>query len=103
MAEPSTGGGADTGFVAIIPARLGSTRLPDKPLADIGGVPMVVRVAWQARASGATRVVIATDAPAVLRVAAEHGIDALLTRADHPSGTWPRPRSRWGWMTGPGW
>ena len=87
MAGSAPTGPADAGFVAIIPARLSSTRLPGKPLADIGGVPMVIRVAWQARASGAARVVIATDAPEVLRAATEHGIEALLTRADHPSGT----------------
>ena len=76
-----------TGFVALIPARLASTRLPNKPLADIGGIPMVVRVAQRAAASGALRVVVATDAPQVIAVAREHGIETLLTRADHPSGT----------------
>lgn len=75
------------GFVAIIPARLRSTRLPGKPLADIGGLPMVVRVAQRATASGARRVVIATDAPEVMAAAAAHAIEAVLTRADHPSGT----------------
>jgi 3-deoxy-manno-octulosonate cytidylyltransferase (CMP-KDO synthetase) len=74
-------------FIAVVPARLASTRLPNKPLADIGGKPMVVRVAEQARAAGAQRVLIATDAQAVLDAARSHGIDALLTRADHPSGT----------------
>ncbi|HLX03378.1 MAG TPA: 3-deoxy-manno-octulosonate cytidylyltransferase [Trinickia sp.] len=74
-------------FVAVVPARLASTRLPQKPLADIGGKPMVVRVAERARESGAEQVLIATDAPSVLDAARAHGIDALLTRADHPSGT----------------
>ncbi|CAB3772541.1 3-deoxy-manno-octulosonate cytidylyltransferase [Paraburkholderia solisilvae] len=74
-------------FVAVVPARLASTRLPNKPLADLGGKPMVVRVAERARESGAQRVLIATDAQAVLDAAREHGIDAMLTRADHPSGT----------------
>jgi 3-deoxy-manno-octulosonate cytidylyltransferase (CMP-KDO synthetase) len=74
-------------FIAVVPARLASTRLPNKPLADIGGKPMVVRVAEQAHAAGAQRVLIATDAQAVLDAARSHGIDALLTRADHPSGT----------------
>ncbi|WP_206997515.1 3-deoxy-manno-octulosonate cytidylyltransferase [Trinickia mobilis] len=74
-------------FVAVVPARLASTRLPEKPLADIGGKPMVVRVAERARESGAGQVLIATDAPSVLDAARAHGIDALLTRADHPSGT----------------
>jgi len=74
-------------FTVLIPARLASTRLPGKPLADIGGLPMVVRVAQRARASGATRVVIATDAPEVAQAASAHGVDAVMTRPDHPSGT----------------
>jgi CMP-2-keto-3-deoxyoctulosonic acid synthetase len=74
-------------FIAVVPARLASTRLPNKPLADIGGKPMVVRVAERALASGAQQVLIASDAQAVLDVAREHGIEAMLTRADHPSGT----------------
>ncbi len=53
-------------FVAIIPARLASTRLPRKPLADLGGRPMVVRVAERARASGASRCVVATDSDEVV-------------------------------------
>ncbi|WP_153100942.1 3-deoxy-manno-octulosonate cytidylyltransferase [Paraburkholderia hayleyella] len=74
-------------FIAVVPARLASTRLPGKPLADIGGKPMVVRVAERARASGAQQVLVASDAPAVLDAARAHGFDAVLTRADHPSGT----------------
>ncbi|MFC0398430.1 3-deoxy-manno-octulosonate cytidylyltransferase [Paraburkholderia rhizosphaerae] len=74
-------------FIAVVPARLASTRLPNKPLADLGGKPMVIRVAERARESGAQQVLIATDAQAVLDAAREHGIDAMLTRADHPSGT----------------
>jgi 3-deoxy-manno-octulosonate cytidylyltransferase (CMP-KDO synthetase) len=74
-------------FVALVPARMASSRLPDKPLADIGGLPMVVRVAQQAARSGALRVAVATDSPAVLEAVRSHGHDALLTRADHPSGT----------------
>lgn len=74
-------------FTVLIPARLASTRLPDKPLADISGLPMVVRVAQRAAASGARAVAVATDSDAV-RVACErHGIHALMTRADHPSGS----------------
>lgn len=76
-----------TDFVALIPARLASTRLPDKPLADLGGRPMVVRVAERARASGAQRVVIAADSPAIAEAAHAHGIECVLTRPDHPSGT----------------
>jgi 3-deoxy-manno-octulosonate cytidylyltransferase (CMP-KDO synthetase) len=74
-------------FIAVVPARLASTRLPDKPLADIGGKPMVVRVAERARLSGAQQVLIATDSPRVVEVAKEHGFEVLLTRADHPNGT----------------
>lgn len=74
-------------FTVVIPARLASTRLPDKPLADIGGKPMIVRVAERAHASSATRTVVATEAPTVAAACAAHGIEAVLTRADHPSGT----------------
>ena len=74
-------------FIAVIPARFASTRLPGKPLADIAGKPMVVRVADQARMSGAQRVVIATDHTAVIAAAEQHGHMALMTRADHAQGT----------------
>src|SRR5690606_41466293 len=74
-------------FIAVVPARLASTRLPDKPLLDIGGKPMVVRTAERARASAASKVLVATDTPRVQAAAQTHGFDALLTRADHPSGT----------------
>ncbi len=74
-------------FIAVVPARMASLRLPGKPLADLGGKPMVVRVAERARASGATEVLIATDSPEVMAAAARHGVAAVLTRADHPSGT----------------
>lgn len=74
-------------FCVVIPARHASTRLPGKMLADIGGVPMVVRVAERARASKATRVIIATDHPEIARQAQAHGIEAHMTRVDHPSGT----------------
>ena len=75
------------GFTVIIPARLASTRLPNKPLADLGGKPMVVRVAERARASGASRIIVATDHPDILAACAAHGVEACMTRADHPSGT----------------
>ena len=74
-------------FVALIPARMASSRLPGKPLADLGGVPMVVRVAHRAQASGARRVVIATDSPAVAQAGDAHGIETVMTDADHVSGT----------------
>lgn len=74
-------------FTVIIPARLASSRLPNKPLADIGGKPMVVRVAERAALSGAQRVVVATDHADILAACAAHGVAAAMTRADHPSGT----------------
>ena len=74
-------------FTALIPARLASTRLPNKPLADIAGLPMVVRVAQRAALSRAARVVVAADDPRIVEACAAHGVQALLTRADHPSGS----------------
>jgi 3-deoxy-manno-octulosonate cytidylyltransferase (CMP-KDO synthetase) len=74
-------------FTVLIPARYASTRLPGKPLADIAGKPMVVRVAENARDSGAARVVVATDDARIADAARAHGVDACLTRSDHPTGT----------------
>jgi 3-deoxy-manno-octulosonate cytidylyltransferase (CMP-KDO synthetase) len=74
-------------FTVLIPARLASSRLPDKPLADIAGLPMVVRVAQAARRSGASRVVVAGDAPSIVAACHAHGVEAVLTRSDHPSGS----------------
>jgi 3-deoxy-manno-octulosonate cytidylyltransferase (CMP-KDO synthetase) len=74
-------------YTILIPARLGSTRLPDKALADIAGVPMVVRTAMAATQTGARRVAVATDSQAIVDAVQEHGFDAIMTRADHPSGT----------------
>jgi len=74
-------------FIVLIPARYASTRLPGKPLADIAGKPMVVRVAEHAQASGAARVVVATDDARVEAAVAAHGIAVCMTRADHPTGT----------------
>jgi 3-deoxy-manno-octulosonate cytidylyltransferase (CMP-KDO synthetase) len=76
-----------TAFTALIPARLGSSRLPDKPLADIGGVPMVVRVARRAAASGAERVVVCADSARILDACHRHGVQAILTDDRHPTGT----------------
>lgn len=75
------------GFVVVIPARMASSRLPGKPLADIAGKPMVVRVAEQAAKSRASRVVVATDHADILAACAAHGVEAVLTREDHASGT----------------
>lgn len=74
-------------FIVIIPARLASTRLPGKPLADLGGKPMVVRVAEQALLSGAARVIVATDHDSIRDACAAHGVEVCMTRSDHPSGT----------------
>lgn len=74
-------------FTVIIPARLASTRLPGKPLADLGGKPMVVRVAERAAESGASRIVVATDHADIAAACAAHGIEVCMTHVDHPSGT----------------
>lgn len=74
-------------FTVLIPARLASTRLPRKPLADIGGLPMVVRVAQRAARSGASAVVVAADDGEIVEACARHGVRALLTAADHPTGS----------------
>jgi len=66
---------------------MGSTRLPRKPLADLGGAPMVVRVAQRALASLALSVTVAADDPAIVQACQRHGIKALLTRPDHASGS----------------
>jgi 3-deoxy-manno-octulosonate cytidylyltransferase (CMP-KDO synthetase) len=74
-------------YSIIIPARLHSTRLPGKVLADIGGLPMVVRVARQAALTQAQQVVVAADDDQIIRVCEAHGVSCLLTRTDHPTGT----------------
>lgn len=74
-------------FKAVVPARYASTRLPGKPLLDLGGKPMVVRVAERALASGAEEVLVATDHADVHAAVQACGLRVLLTRADHPSGT----------------
>ena len=74
-------------FTVLIPARMASSRLPDKPLADIAGLPMVVRVARRAAQSAAARVVVAADDARILRACAAHGVEAVATRANHPSGS----------------
>lgn len=86
--SPATGprSGADT-FTVLIPARMASSRLPDKPLADIAGLPMIVRVAQRAAASNAARVVVAADDPRILQACGAHGVEAIMTRADHASGS----------------
>ncbi|MES2412727.1 MAG: 3-deoxy-manno-octulosonate cytidylyltransferase [Pseudomonadota bacterium] len=74
-------------FTVVIPARLASTRLPNKPLADIGGVPMVVRVAQRAKQSAASQVVVATDSSEVAGQCGQFDVAAVMTSDHHPSGS----------------
>ena len=74
-------------FTVLIPARMASTRLPDKPLADLEGLPMVVRVAQRALLSRAQRAVVAADDVRIVQACQAHGIEAVLTRTDHASGS----------------
>src|SRR5258708_30738091 len=74
-------------FTAIIPARFASSRLPGKALADIGGKPMVVRVAERARESGAREVYVATDHGDIAAAVQRYGHHAVMTRSDHATGT----------------
>jgi len=76
-----------TSFIAVIPARLASTRLPNKPLADIAGKPMVVRVAERALQSGASKVIVAVDDASIFDACKAHGLDVMLTSNQHPTGT----------------
>ena len=74
-------------FTVLIPARYASTRLPGKPLADVAGKPMVVRVAERARGSGAARIVVATDDERIRDAVTAHGFESVMTRPDHATGT----------------
>ena len=73
--------------VVLIPARMASTRLPGKPLADIGGKPMIVQVALRAREAGAERIVVAVDDEQVFSAVQNAGFDVMMTRDDHQSGS----------------
>jgi 3-deoxy-manno-octulosonate cytidylyltransferase (CMP-KDO synthetase) len=74
-------------FTVLVPARLASTRLPGKPLADIGGLPMIVRVARNAARSAASAVIVAADHADIVDACRAHGVTALLTRDDHDTGS----------------
>ncbi|MFN3630469.1 MAG: 3-deoxy-manno-octulosonate cytidylyltransferase [Casimicrobiaceae bacterium] len=74
-------------FDVVIPARFRSSRLPGKPLLDLGGQPVVVRVAGQARRSGAARVIVATDDDRIEAACAAHGIEVARTSVSHETGT----------------
>ncbi|MCT8991819.1 3-deoxy-manno-octulosonate cytidylyltransferase [Chelativorans sp. SCAU2101] len=73
--------------IILIPARMASTRLPGKPLADIAGKPMIAQVAARALESGIGRVVVATDTAEIAAAAKAGGVEAVMTRGDHPSGS----------------
>jgi 3-deoxy-manno-octulosonate cytidylyltransferase (CMP-KDO synthetase) len=77
----------ETRNLVLIPARMAATRLPGKPLLDIAGLPMIVHVIRSAEAAGIGRVVVATDTPEIAAVVKCHGGEAVMTRADHPSGS----------------
>jgi 3-deoxy-manno-octulosonate cytidylyltransferase (CMP-KDO synthetase) len=77
----------ETRTLVLIPARMAATRLPGKPLLDIGGLPMVVHVLRRAEAAGIGHVAVATDTPEIAAAVTAHGGEAIMTRADHPSGS----------------
>ncbi len=74
-------------FHVLIPARLASTRLPNKPLADVAGLPLIVRVARQAARCGAASITVAADDALIVQACQAHGVNVLLTRTDHLSGS----------------
>jgi 3-deoxy-manno-octulosonate cytidylyltransferase (CMP-KDO synthetase) len=77
----------ETRNLVLIPARMASTRLPGKPLLDIAGVPMIVHVLRRAQEADIGRVAVATDTPDIAEAVRAHGGEAVMTRAEHPSGS----------------
>lgn len=77
----------ETRTLVLIPARMAATRLPGKPLLDIAGLPMIVHVLRRAEAANIGRVAVATDTPEIAAAVKAHGGEAVMTRADHPSGS----------------
>ncbi len=77
----------ETRILVLIPARMAATRLPGKPLLDIAGLPMIVHVLRRAQAAQIGRVAVATDTPEIVAAVTAHGFEAVMTRADHPSGS----------------
>jgi 3-deoxy-manno-octulosonate cytidylyltransferase (CMP-KDO synthetase) len=77
----------ETRTLVLIPARMAATRLPDKPLLDIAGLPMIVHVLRRAEAAKIGRVAVATDTPEIAAAVKSHGGEVVMTRADHPSGS----------------
>ena len=88
FATPHASEGSRLSTLAVIPARLGATRLPRKPLRLLGGAPLIVRV-WERviESAAADRVIVATDSEEIAAVVRERGGEVAMTRADHPSGT----------------
>src|SRR5580765_201711 len=74
-------------ILILIPARMAATRLPGKPLLDIAGLPMIVHVMRRAQAAGIGRVAVATDTAEIAAAVRGHGGEAIMTRADHLSGS----------------
>lgn len=88
LSEPSRSAApAPERVLVLVPARLAATRLPGKPLADVGGRPMIVEVARRAAAAGIGRVAVATDAAEIATAVEAAGITAVMTSPDHPSGS----------------
>jgi 3-deoxy-manno-octulosonate cytidylyltransferase (CMP-KDO synthetase) len=77
----------DTRTLVLIPARMAATRLPGKPLLDIAGLPMIIHVLRRAVAAQIGRVAVATDTPEIAAAVTSHGFEAVMTRADHASGS----------------
>jgi 3-deoxy-manno-octulosonate cytidylyltransferase (CMP-KDO synthetase) len=77
----------ETRTLVLIPARMAATRLPGKPLLDIGGLPMIVHVLRRAEEAQIGRVAVATDTPEIAAAVRAHGGEAVMTRPDHPSGS----------------
>jgi 3-deoxy-manno-octulosonate cytidylyltransferase (CMP-KDO synthetase) len=77
----------ETRTLVLIPARMAATRLPGKPLLDIGGLPMIVHVLRRAEAAQIGRVAVATDTPEIAAAVKSHGFEAVMTRSDHPTGS----------------
>ncbi len=86
-ARAHPGSMSENNTLILIPARMAATRLPGKPLLDIGGRPMIAHVVARAKAAGAGRAVVATDSQEIAAAVTAHGGEAVMTRADHPSGS----------------
>src|SRR5437867_5111710 len=77
----------ETRILVLIPARMAATRLPGKPLLDIGGMPMIVHVLRRAEEAQIGRVAVATDTEEIAEAVRAYGGEAVMTRAEHPSGS----------------